>query len=850
MDGYGLVEEYANRAVKINQKFLTVSDHGMMGAIPRQIRACEKASSKVKDTLSPIFACELYVNSMQPECASVEDLQSFTKNLDDVQKKRFRSSSHLLAIAYNEVGYKNLVRLTSWGWTKGFYYKPRVNHDMLLKHKEGLYFTSCCYNSEVGRAFDQGGEEAGFAMIEKQIEMFGKDHYFLEFMLLDFAKQKPYNKFIIDAHEKYKLPLIVTNDCHVCNKEDSKYQSLMMMVQTGKTIADIQRIVDEEGSQDIFELQDTNLWMKSEEEISEKWAKDYSDVIPYELFCDAKRNTVKICESAKGIQLDRGLKLPVLQDCDEILAEEVKKGFLKKNLPKSKVYIDRLREELSLITRKGFSSYFLIQKMMTDEARRSCSKLLGWGDGSQAVGPGRGCLAPEVPIITKNGVLKPIKDVLVGDSVLTRDGTFQRVINTAVYPLKDETLISLYAYYGDNRGVSLTKDHKVLVEKGKRVKAYGSWSKTTQSSRKSIVEPNGDLIWKRADEIELGDWLYIPIPKVEIKSPEIFDLSKFSEDKDLVSEKEVYQDWTNPLTKQLRKRKICNRYLNFNSELFWKVVGLFAGDGWKRSDDSNRIGFALHSENNLENLCILKSFAESMKIDWSMKKSSTKKLIQFYMNNKYIKNLFDVLFNMYKCTPETKHIPEMVFSLPDNLKWAFLKGYFLSDGHQAENKISFDSKSETLAAQVKFLLLLLGQPSSINYGKRLDKRTNKRSFCFKINTPSNLMLGIKKSTKNYVFRKAKDGILLKVRKIGEQLDVKFVHDFEVENNHNYATSSFIVHNSAVGALTCYCLGITSVDPVQEGLLFSRFMSEARGGRSIVLDFKNIDPLPPEEVFVE
>ena len=112
LDGYGLVEEYANRAVKINQKFLTVSDHGMMGAIPRQIRACEKASSKVKDTLSPIFACELYVNSMQPECSSVEELQSFTKNLDEVQKKQFRASSHLLAIAYNEVGYKNLVRLT------------------------------------------------------------------------------------------------------------------------------------------------------------------------------------------------------------------------------------------------------------------------------------------------------------------------------------------------------------------------------------------------------------------------------------------------------------------------------------------------------------------------------------------------------------------------------------------------------------------------------------------------------------------------------------------------------------------------------------------------------------------
>lgn len=679
----------------------------MMGAIPRQIRACEKASSKVKDTLSPIFACELYVNSMQPECSSVEELQSFTKNLDEVQKKQFRASSHLLAIAYNEVGYKNLVRLTSWAWTKGFYYKPRVSHEQLMKYKEGLYFTSCCYNSEVGRAFDQGGKDAGFAMIEKQVEMFGKDHYFLEFMLLDFVKQKPYNKFIIDAHEKYKLPLIVSCDCHYCNKEDSKNQSLMLLVQTGRTIAEVQKIVDEDGSQDIFELQDTNLWMKSEEEINEKWEKDYSDVIPYELFCDAKRNTVKICESAKGIQLDRGLKLPVLQDCDEVLMEEIQKGFLRRNLPKSRAYLERLKEEYSLITRKGFSSYFLIQQMMTNEARRVCSKLLGWGDGSQAVGPGRGCLSPEVPIITKNGVLKPIKDIAVGDMVLTRDGTFQKVKNTAVYPIKDETLISLYSWYGDNRGVSLTKDHKVLASKN----------------------DSNDLEWFRADEIKVGDFVYMPTPNLKIED-------------------------------------------SSDTEDVWEKIG-----------------------------------------------SSS-----FYGEPK-------------------EKLPETIFSLPDNLKWAFLKGFFLScEKENCANLCDrwfgrqYRLETELLASQFKFLFSTLAIPVFLDNSS--------------IRLPSISFDELKNLQGNYFFKKTENGILLRVSKISERNDIENVHDFEVENNHNYATSSFIVHNSAVGALTCYCLGITNVDPIQEGLLFSRFMSEARGGRSICLEFKNIDPLPPEEVFVD
>ncbi|WP_306344418.1 PHP domain-containing protein, partial [Escherichia coli] len=96
-------------------------------------------------------------------------------------KAEASTSYHLLAIAYNNIGYSNLVQLTSWGWLNGFYKKPRVNHEQLIKHREGIIFTSCCYNSEVGKAFDRGGEEAGFAMIEKYMAMF-PGNYYLELM--------------------------------------------------------------------------------------------------------------------------------------------------------------------------------------------------------------------------------------------------------------------------------------------------------------------------------------------------------------------------------------------------------------------------------------------------------------------------------------------------------------------------------------------------------------------------------------------------------------------------------------------------------------------------------------------
>lgn len=383
LDGYAFPEEYAEYSSKVNQKYLCISDHGMMSAIPRQIKACEEYN------LKPIFACELYIQPDHPTFGPNETLEDYLKDFEPDKKKAFRKSYHLLAIAYNDIGYSNLVKLSSWGWLKGYYAKPRVNYDQIKLYKEGIIFTSCCYNGEIGQAFDRGGEEAANQKLEEYIALFGKDHFYLELMLLDFKKQKPYDIWLIKAHHKYGIPLIVSQDCHYCYKEDSYMQQLMLMIQTRRTIQDIQKIKAEDQMTDLFELQDTNLWMKSEEELNEKWLKDYSDAIDYDLFKQAKANTVSICEKV-NVTIDRSMKLPEIPNCNEVLKEQAIQGFQWRNLPKTKEYLNRIKEEYDLITRREFSSYFLIQKMMTDEARRIFPELVGWGDGSEAVGPGRG----------------------------------------------------------------------------------------------------------------------------------------------------------------------------------------------------------------------------------------------------------------------------------------------------------------------------------------------------------------------------------------------------------------------------------------------------------------------------
>lgn len=384
LDGFARVHEYAEYQKQINQKFLCITDHGVMGAIPQQVAESEKHK------LFPLFGCELYINAMQPKVANRDESAAYRKALgDEVLQKKFDKSSHLLAIAYNNVGYSNLVRLSSWAWIHGYYRRPRINHEILMELKEGIIFTSTCGNSEIARAFFDDGEDAGFAMVEKYMAMFG-EHFYLELMMLDWKMQKPYDAFLIKAHDKYHIPLILTQDCHYCKKEHSHNQRLMLMQQNKRTLAEVEALVESGEGEDLFELQDTNLWLKSEDELNDKWESSYQDCIDYELYKQAKSNTVKLAEFAKGVQIDREIKLPMIPDADVVLWEEIKRGFVQRACPKTAVYAKRIREEYDLITEKGFASYFLIQKMMVDEARRIGPELLGFGDGSEAVGPGRG----------------------------------------------------------------------------------------------------------------------------------------------------------------------------------------------------------------------------------------------------------------------------------------------------------------------------------------------------------------------------------------------------------------------------------------------------------------------------
>lgn len=844
LDGLGTVEEYSARW-KDHGNYLCISDHGMLGAVPRQIRACEQINDKYgKGRLNAIFACELYCNSLHREATTTEEeRKAYIQRLSPEEKKQFGVNSHLLAIAYNATGYQNLVRLTSWAFLNGFYRRPRVNYEQLLKHKEGLIFTSCCYNSEVGRAFDHGGRDAACEVIERYMTMFGENFY-LEIMMLDFKKQKPYDVFILWAAEYYKLPIILSNDVHYCLSEDSEYQRLMLMIQTGRTIPQIQKAMAEDSMRDFFELQDANLWMKTEEELNVMWERSYSDVIPLEIFERAKLNTVEICRKARGVELDRRNKLPVLPDADDRLKDLVKRGVLFRNIERSPIYLKRIKEEVELICRKGFASYFIIQKMMTDEARRVAPILIPWSTGFDSVGPGRGCLTGDTQIVMADGTTKLLAEVNIGDRVLVRDGSSQVVEETWKYKVKED-LLRIWCYYGDAQGVTLTNDHKVLAEKLVRPPGYESWAESTKKARRIVMEPTGALEWIRADELALGDWVFVPKLKGPETSAGTFDLAEFCDDLTYADDEFVYEDYINHLTKVRKNRKKIRRYLRLDSDWLC-LIGIFTGDGWLTANGRPVVGFCF-TEGDMWGLSLLRSKLNQANIPYSVrKKYKDKKVVQVEVASRCFRKLFSKWFHDYRCTSATKHVPSFVMDLPDEEVSCFLRGYHLSDGHEDFNN-KFSTRSFRLANEVRFLHWRIGVPASLGKGIRVDPRSGVSGIEYTVKTPRTLGIStFSDNRKEYQFRCHPDGMLLRVRKIEAVRGVTDVYDLQVANSHNYLTTSFLVHNSGVGCLVCFLLGITDVDPIEEGLLFSRFMSEARGGKQMVMRFKNMDPLPLEE----
>ena len=325
LDGMCRVSELPKRAKELGMKAIAITDHGVMYGVVSFYEAC------VKEGIKPIIGCEVYVAP-----------RSRYEKEGGKDDKYF----HLTLLVKNKKGYENLIKLVSHSFIDGYYYKPRIDHELLEKYSEGLIALSGCLAGEVNQAILNGNFEEAEKIALWHKDLF-KDDYYLEIQNNGVPSQVQANQQLVAMSKKLNIPLVATNDAHYLRKEDSYNHEILLCIQTGKKIYD----------EDRFKFQTNEFYIKSSEEMA-----DYFSNVP-----EAIENTVKIADKC-NFEFEFGNTILPNYDvpkeykthldyfeklCNDGLIERYGKN------PSDEIK-KRLEYEISIIDKMGYVDYFLI----------------------------------------------------------------------------------------------------------------------------------------------------------------------------------------------------------------------------------------------------------------------------------------------------------------------------------------------------------------------------------------------------------------------------------------------------------------------------------------------------------
>lgn len=357
LDGAIRINDLCQQAKDFGMPAVAITDHGsMFGAVTFYTTALDMG-------LKPIIGCEVYVAP-----GDVDDAEAHNR-------KDKPGGYHLVLLAKNNKGYKNLIKLVSWGYLHGFHYKPRVTKHWLNQHSEGLIALSACLAGEVPRKLMNEGLEAGAAMA-REYEAIFPGNFYLELQDNGIGDQTRLNDLLIQCSEKTGLPLVATNDCHYLTAEDYEAHDTLLCIQTQKTVDDEKR----------FRMDTNQLYFKSPEEMERAFAH-----VP-----EAIKNSQRIAERC-NLTIELGnYSFPVYELPEGVSIDEEFVRLCREGLQKrievapyevdEKVYWDRLEYELGVIREMEFPAYFLIVQDFINWAK----------DNKIPVGPGRGSAAGSI----------------------------------------------------------------------------------------------------------------------------------------------------------------------------------------------------------------------------------------------------------------------------------------------------------------------------------------------------------------------------------------------------------------------------------------------------------------------
>ncbi|EMS72206.1 DNA-directed DNA polymerase III (polc) [Ruminiclostridium cellobioparum subsp. termitidis CT1112] len=351
LDGSNRIKDLIQRIKELGMNSVAITDHGVMYGV------VEFYKEALKNGIKPILGCEIYTAK---------------RNMQDKQPGVDSDYGHLVLLAKNQTGYKNLMKIVSLGFTEGFYYKPRVDYQTLEKYSEGIIALSACLSGDIPAAILNNDYEKAVELANRLNTIFGQDNFYLELQHNGISDQNLVNQQLIKLSKELGIPLVATNDAHFLTREAAQSHEILLCIQTGKTINDENRM----------KFNTDEVYVKSPEEMYENFRNVES----------ALENTVKIAEMC-NVELEFGkLHLPGFTVEEgytpyEYLKEKCYKGLVQKFGENCSEEIkERLEYELSVISSMGYVDYFLIVWDFIRYAR----------ENDIMVGPGRGSAAGSV----------------------------------------------------------------------------------------------------------------------------------------------------------------------------------------------------------------------------------------------------------------------------------------------------------------------------------------------------------------------------------------------------------------------------------------------------------------------
>ncbi len=351
LDGSGKIPEMLQRVKELGMDSLAITDHGVMYGV------IDFYKEALKQGIHPILGCEIYLTPGS----------RFDRELSKGEDRYY----HLVLLCENNVGYQNLIRIVSAGFTDGFYYKPRVDFETLERYHEGLICLSACLAGEVAKDLTRGFyEEAKKAALHYQ-EIFGEGNFFLEMQDHGYPEQKTVINGVLRLHEETGIPMVATNDIHYTYAEDAEAHDILLCLQTGKKVMDEDRMRYPGGQ----------FYIKSEEEMR--------SLFPFAE--EAIENTQRIAERCR-VEIEFGhyhlphYAVPDGFDSESYLRKLCEDGLRERYGEAAEQHRERLEYELSVISSMGFIDYFLIVWDYIHFAKTH----------DISVGPGRGSAAGSI----------------------------------------------------------------------------------------------------------------------------------------------------------------------------------------------------------------------------------------------------------------------------------------------------------------------------------------------------------------------------------------------------------------------------------------------------------------------